>query len=459
MSFYGEYSKMRKITTGYCIGIVFLFMLSIAARYFTQNVLIEKLNMDNFFTRLVFFDRLPDSSTPPGQIESEPEKIPASTMINWEEIYPFKDAGIHSAVVRPPNAFVKYKNKISHLQERIGKYTKEWLVNRVGFVETAAGYEALLGWTLLMQEETLIVLNDGHLMELIPKWDVTEYTVNLYKLYDYLVKSGVEFLYVQCPYKISKDDITIAGISDFSNKNADELLYGLSQKNIPFLDLRSVIQQENLDHHNLFYKTDHHWKGETGLWAARVIGGYLNTHNQFEIDIRLLDPDQYKYEVYPNWFLGSWGKKISLARTEPEDISLIYPVFDTDFSFKSPMEGIDRRGGFEIFYVYDHINQIDYYNADPYSAYLNAGSAVQVIHNNTLLDNGRRLLIITDSFGVLVAPFLALGIETIHMINLRIFSGSVEAYIEEYKPDMVMVMYNPMMLVPTPFWPRMFEFK
>jgi hypothetical protein len=425
--------------------------------------------MDNTLTRTIFFDRSsdvgePSSDFPINDLQTDTPELSAgntNTSIDWEGLYPFKKNDIPLTTVRPPDAFEKYKSKITGLEEKIEKYTKEWLINRINFVEIAYRYEMLLGWiSSPVQSETLIALDDGHLVDLISKSnDIPEYAANLYMLNNFLVQQGIDFLYIQCPYKISKNDIPIAGISDFSNENADELLSVLSSKNIPFLDLRKSIQDEELNHRNLFYKTDHHWKAETGLWAAKIICARLNTYNQFKIDTGLFSPDQYRYSVYKNWFLGSWGKKLTLARTSPEDISLIYPAFDTDFSLVIPPSGIERQGAFDIFYWYDHINQIDYYNLNPYATYLNGGYyPVMVIHNN-LLNNGKQVLLIKDSFAITVVPFMALGIETIHILDRRDFTGSVKTYIEQYKPDMVMVMYNPMMLVPNPEWSTMFDFR
>jgi hypothetical protein len=43
-------------------------------------------------------------------------------------------------------------------------------------------------------------------------------------------------------------------------------------------------------------------------------------------------------------------------------------------------------------------------------------------------------------------PFLAFGIESVEMIDLRVFHGSLKTYIEQSKPDVVVVLYNPSVL-------------
>jgi hypothetical protein len=205
--------------------------------------------------------------------------------------------------------------------------------------------------------------------------------------------------------------------------------------------LRENIHKENLDHHSLFYKTDHHWKAETGLWAAGIIAQHLNENNGFTINLDTFHPEQYQYNIYKDWFLGSLGKKVTLVRTPPEDFTLIYPKFDTDISLKIPEIYIDARGNFDVFIWPDMIKIKDYYNRNPYGAYYGDRQLITV-HNN-LLNDGKSVLLVKDSFVNVVAPFLSMGIEDLNILDLRHFNGSIKSYVKTNKPDVIVVMYNP----------------
>ena len=52
------------------------------------------------------------------------------------------------------------------------------------------------------------------------------------------------------------------------------------------------------------------------------------------------------------------------------------------------------------------------------------------------------LLILKNSFANVVSPFLALETENVSIIDLRYFNGSLKAYIKEYDPDLVMILYH-----------------
>jgi hypothetical protein len=70
---------MRKIITRCGLGVLVFFMFTIFARFFTQNVLLEKLHLDNQFTRtILYFDR--------------PLNQQGMTILDWEKMYPFKEA-------------------------------------------------------------------------------------------------------------------------------------------------------------------------------------------------------------------------------------------------------------------------------------------------------------------------------------------------------------------------------
>ena len=84
----------------------------------------------------------------------------------------------------------------------------------------------------------------------------------------------------------------------------------------------------------------------------------------------------------------------------------------------------------------------DYYGKNPYAAYNHADRPLIKIRNRLNTD-GKKLMVIHDSFSNCVIPFLALAIHDVDAIDLRHFTGSLKRYIEENKPDVLAVMYTP----------------
>ena len=160
-----------------------------------------------------------------------------------------------------------------------------------------------------------------------------------------------------------------------------------------------------------------------------------------KIDIELLDDDIFDYVKYPEWFLGSWGKRFTLSRIKPDDFIMIYPKYTTMLNYEIPDKGIKTSGDFEITYDMTNLTDKNYYDKNPYAAYDYADRPLIRLHN-IQNRNGKKLLILHDSFGNCVIPFLSLGIEYIDAIDLRHFTGSLKTYIKQNKPEIVIVMYN-----------------
>jgi hypothetical protein len=396
-------------------------MASIFLRFFTRNILIEKLHIHNAFTRMVFFDQ--------AALEILGEK---TLSINWARFYPFS-----AATDTITNKASGLKLQINSIKNQIELYTQDKLANRIMFTELAVQYEKKLGWNILNGD--VIDLGEGYLTGVVKK-NTAPPAEGFYAFHDFLQGLGIDLLYVQCPYKIAPED-AVSGIVDFSNENADALLAALALKQITCLDLRKNVREENLDHHGLFYKTDHHWKAKTGLWASAILMNRLNEQYGFAFDVRMANPEQYRYTRYQDWFLGSQGKKVTLAQTPAEDFILITPLFNTDLSLTIPELSLDVRGAFDILIDHAMLARKDYYALSPYAAYL-YGDRFITIHNN-LVHDGKKIVLVKDSFGGVVSPFLSLGVEELHILDLRYFNGSIKSYVAQHQPDIVIVMYNP----------------
>jgi hypothetical protein len=216
----------------------------------------------------------------------------------------------------------------------------------------------------------------------------------------------------------------------------------LDASGIDYYDIRETIHENNLNNHELFYKTDNHWLTTTGLWAAQNILSVINERYGWNTDTSLLDSNQFDYTVYKDWFLGSRGKKVTLARCQPDDFTLLYPKYETSFHYSVPNKEIDTVGDYSVVYDMSAIEVCDYYNIDPYLG-CNYSNCPLIQIENMLTEDEHKILMIGDSFDNCVISCVALGVKNVDSIDLRYFSGSLKTYIKESNPDLVIVMYNP----------------
>ena len=64
--------------------------------------------------------------------------------------------------------------------------------------------------------------------------------------------------------KYEESDQSLDGVITFSNATIDDFVAGFRAMDVDVLELREELHKAELNHHNLFFKTDHHWKLETG---------------------------------------------------------------------------------------------------------------------------------------------------------------------------------------------------
>jgi hypothetical protein len=371
---------------------------------------------------------------------------------DWSAEYPF--SGDYGFTYTAPTDEIKekpvrvspiksFENSVRAIEGNVDYYTSNLLLGRMKFVELNAAFNKLVGMNIVSGTDSVVVMRNGYLtFEALPV--NTDYAVQSTAYFAQTLKEkGINFLYVQCPSKENPDDNQLPhGIEDNYNINADSLIKGLSERNVPYIDLRENLNSEFDNYYSCFFKTDHHWTPETGVWASGKIADKLNNEYSLGISTAIGNLDNYKVDVFEKYCFGSQGKKATLRFADPEDISLIYPKADTDFTVTYD-NNAPLSGRFEDTLLRkDVFDKIDYYNISTYSAYLHGNHAMTTIHNSKV-DNGRKMLYIMDSFSASVVPYLATEIEDIVVLDLRTFNGSVMSVIEQFCPDTVVVAYNP----------------
>ena len=164
-----------------------------------------------------------------------------------------------------------------------------------------------------------------------------------------------------------------------------------------FLDTRDVFQANaSLP---LYYKTDHHLTAE----GSRVL------YEAFCADQKI-PPHTFTLTETSDGFYGTAYSKSGLWLTKPDTVKL-YTEADGDYTV-TITEGAEETT-FDSLYFRDHLQQMD-----QYPVFLDGNHALVKIQNNRC-HNGRKLLILKDSFAHCFTTFLAAEYETIYMVDLR----------------------------------------
>ncbi len=429
--------RWKQVVMSACFAILVLAMGTVLIRFATDKVLIKHWHMDNEVTQLVFHDApgiyAPDSPRPPRTID-------------WARIYPFAETekpSFFSRVLQKAHAFELRVTK--GLEKKVTDWTTTRFWQYPRFVEAGRRYENLIGWQVVDPSKQVARLSDGNLTFAFSRSNQQERIASMARLADFAKAQGTKLIYVQAPFKTDAfGDQNVNGRLDFSNQNADELLAGLRQHGIEVVDLREdfhAAAPTSEAYHRFFFRTDHHWRPQTALFAADLLARRLESEG-IPMDREAYVPTRYQVRTLPAFFLGSQGKKVTLAKTEPDDFDIVTPGFPVKLHVEIPSLAIDATGGFDLLLDSHQIERKDYYNVDNYNFYGHGNVPLLRIENLDQPAEGKKVLFIRDSFCDTLLPYLSLGCWYVTALDLRVFNGSVQNFIEQEKPDIILVMYT-----------------
>ena len=177
---------------------------------------------------------------------------------------------------------------------------------------------------------------------------------------------------------------------------------------------------------DIFLRTDHHWAPLGAFYAAQAFAAVAG------VPFRPLSA--YDRRVVRR-FVGSmygYSKDISLKRA-PEDFvyftpkgiayTTTYVDYLIDEHYRVTGQGKPYRGPF-FFHYRDG-------NGGAYCTFMGSDAKLTVVRTAT--KNGRRLMIIKDSFGNALPGYLFFSFEEIHVVDFRYFKKNMKAYVAENK--------------------------
>lgn len=228
---------------------------------------------------------------------------------------------------------------------------------------------------------------------------------------------------------------------DYSDEKEEQIVSECNSNDIDCLLFSDYLKANNKQNKDVFFRTDHHWLPENGIIACKMISEWLNQRG-YEIDPSIYDLNQYTIKLNSNPMIGSFGKKVTLVYTDPEYMPIIKPKYTTDISAFISRDNTTKTGMIDEILLYDaFLDGKDIYNNTQYYYYGNKDHELIEIHNNELHD-GKKILLIKNSFANCVYPFMCHMAENVSVIDLRHFQGCLDTYIKQYNPDTIIVMYT-----------------
>ena len=172
----------------------------------------------------------------------------------------------------------------------------------------------------------------------------------------------------------------------------------------------------------MMYKTDHHWTTRAGFYAYCKLEDYLTQIFQCDVDSRIGDINNYNIEVYEKWHLGSNGQRTGIYFAGIDDFELIVPKFETTIQREKTIGTMQ-----ELVYNRKPLQNKEYTSRYTYDYVLDAALGN---YRNLDCKNDLKILIVTDSYGKAVNPFLIMGFSEVRFLYNRESEQLTKDYID-----------------------------
>jgi len=295
----------------------------------------------------------------------------------------------------------------------------------------------------LYHDMGMYVYDNGYIVS-ITKETSTDYEYEqMVDFKRFLDERGINLLYVNQPTKYVNDEIFREefGVESYCNRNADKFLDRISKAGINVIDLRDELKEDNMNIYDMFYRTDHHWTIETGLWASKKIAEGLNEYCNYDVDISIYDSSNFSFKKVEECWIGEQGRKVGLSYVGLDDFTIVKPKFDTNYTFISKKGNYDKS--FDGF-VNDEVYTTERANGSNYGkSWYYSYSPKNIVNHD--IEHGK-VLLIGDSYAIAMEPFLSLGVKEIKYVVLRDYRGSIRELIEAGDYDTVIIAYAEFMI-------------
>lgn len=211
----------------------------------------------------------------------------------------------------------------------------------------------------------------------------------------------------------------------YNQKEIINNFYNKLDNKITTIDVADILM-ENKDKY-IYFKTDHHMTS---------LGAYLAyTKLCSAMNIEAEDLSNFEHKTVSTSFLGTFDSKAQVPNQEKDQIEIYLNEKNTNIKSAE----YDNETTDSIF----NTEYLD--KKDKYSYFLNGNNAKVVVKTN--VENGKKLLVIKDSYAHIMAQFLCQNFEEIHFLDPRYYKAPLTDYITQNNITEVLFLYNTSNLV------------
>lgn len=172
----------------------------------------------------------------------------------------------------------------------------------------------------------------------------------------------------------------------------------------------------------IYFRTDHHWTTRGAFYS------YLSLAKEMEFQPYSLK--DFQIEEVSDTFYGTFYAKANDLSIRPDSIERF--TLDEPFTYEIVADDQPKK---------DHLYEESFLEKRDQYAYFLGGNHAQTVITSSV-NNGKKLLVLKDSYAHAFIPLLANHFEEIHMLDLRYYRTSIQAYIQKHGLTEGLILYN-----------------
>lgn len=216
---------------------------------------------------------------------------------------------------------------------------------------------------------------------------------------------------------------------DYPMENSERLQSFIREhlKDVNYIDILPLLKEKLEADEYVYYKTDHHY---TSLGAYYT---YCEVMKQYGMEADILPLSDFDVELASDCFYGTTWSKAGFKFVEPDRISFFHYKNGDENDYTT----VNYYKTFSGLYDSTFLE-----TKDKYSAFIGGNSTLTTITKTNGENAGERpkLLLAKDSFGLSLAPFLALHFD-LEIVNVA-GTMNISKIAAEKNCDYVLIVYN-----------------
>lgn len=325
------------------------------------------------------------------------------------------------------NRYLQQKPEFSFENLKSGKFTASFadyfsdqIPLRGLFVETKALAECAM---LKQENDSVLAGSDGYMIaeDYYPDLDEARKNIKAINRFAAALPDDVEF---DAAIAGRAQDVLVSHMPAlYPAEEQTSRVFGYLDENLETgrIDLLTPLRERADAGEYVYYRTDHHW---TTLGAYYAYCGILESWGMEPLPL-----DSFTRETASDEFYGTTWSKAGMRWVGPDTIEFFR--FDGDESYTTAIEG---KESFSCFYDRSYLDV-----KDKYSAFIGGNNARVTITSGK--PGREKLVLIKDSFGHSLAPFLAAHFD-LEIIDLRYFKTPAVDFVKESGASRVLFLYN-----------------